>query len=340
MIRIGILGMGGMGWIHATRIAGTANAKLVAIADSDPERLRADQALTINVFGRPEPLDLSDVMRYSSASQLIAEAPVDAIHVCLPTHWHAQFTIEALEHGLHVLCEKPMALTVGDADQMIEGARGSGRVLMIAQCVRFWPEYCFLRDCIADGRYGRLISLNMRRLGQRPEGDAKNWFLDPECSGGMILDLHIHDVDFVHHVLGRPDSIHATDRAYPGSGAPDVIHAEFLYQGGPQVHLHAGWSAVHIPFDAGYDAWFERAFVRLDTKLDPSLRVYDRSGNDAWAPTEYVQGDAYANEISYFVQCIVGGMSPSECSPQSTRDSLALVFREIDSARTGERLED
>ena len=237
--------------------------------------------------------------------------------------------IEALGAGHHVLCEKPMALNVEQADRMIDAANRAGRRLMIAQCIRFWPEYRFLSRCVREGTYGKLLSLNMYRMGGRPIWSWENWFVDPARSGGPLYDLHIHDVDYVNSLLGLPEVVHATARMSEATGTYDVVHALYSYDGGPQVHIHAGWSTVQIPFQAGFDAWFERGFLRFDGKSDPPLQVYDDLEHARARPAEYEKGDAYYNEIAYFVDCVEKNAYPEECPPESARDSLGLVTREI-----------
>ena len=336
MIKVGILGMGMMGWFHAARYAPLPNAKLVAIADITPERLEAKEAVSGNIADDASGAALASLDRYDDASRLIEEAGVDAVDICLPTFLHARYAVEALEAGLHVLCEKPMALSVEDADRMIAAARAADRQLMIAQCIRFWPEYLFLRRAVQEGTYGQLLSLHMTRMGGRPIWSWDNWFLDPSRSGGTILDLHIHDVDFVHYALGKPDRIQATARKTEATGSYDIIHALYQYDEGPQVHIHAGWSMAQIPFNAAFDAWFERGFIRYDGSNDPNLVVFDDPVETKKEPAHYEPGDGYAAEIAYFYRCLQTGVSPVECPPESARGSVALVQAEIAAIESGE----
>jgi len=326
MTKIGIVGMGGMGWFHASRYFQIPGAQVIAIADVRPERLEAREAVQINIENKAGPPDLSAVERFPEGRQLIAEAEVDIVDICLPSYLHAEYTIAALQAGKHVLCEKPMALSVEDADAMISAARQTGRKLMIAQCIRFWPEYLFLKQSIESGTFGRLLSLHMQRIGGRPGGWAwENWFLDPARSGGALLDLHVHDVDFVNYLLGAPDEILASSRKAAPDSVCEVIHAVYRYQGGSQVSIYGGWSEVQIPFQAGYEAWFEKGFVRLDQN---GLTVYDDPASLNQRPAEYTPGDAYFNEIQYFLECVENDREPEECPPESARDSLILLCKE------------
>ena len=334
MLKVGIVGMGVMGWMHANQYGKLAGVELAAIADLIPERLDAENAVTGNISEGEQALDLSRVARFAEGSDLIAQASVDIVDVCLPTDKHADYTVEALRAGHDVLCEKPMALSLADADRMIEAAKSAQQTLMIAQCIRFWPEYRFLRDTVRSGKLGRLLSLSMTRIGGLPTWSAHNWFLDPVRSGGPLHDLHIHDVDFVNYLLGVPDRIQATARKSAATGTYDVVHAQFLYDAGPQVHIYGGWSVAQIPFVSGYDAWFEKGFIRLDGRQDPALMVFDDSGESR--EPEYQKGSGYFNEIAYFTACVAKDVRVSECVPDSARASLALVEREIASIETGQ----
>ena len=336
MLRVGILGMGVMGWFHATQYARLEGVELAAIADVNPARLEAREEVVGNIAREGGHIDLEAVARYTDASALIAEAGVDIVDVCLPTYLHARYAVEALEAGRHVLCEKPMALTLEDADRMIAASERADRRLMIAQCIRFWPEYLFLRQAVREGTYGRLLSLHMYRIGGRPIWSWENWFLDPARSGGMVKDLHIHDVDYAHSLLGVPDRVQAVGRQSEATGSYDVIHALYHYNDGPQVQLHAGWSMAQIPFQAGFDAWFERGFLRYDGKNDPPLALFDDLVHVNGRPAEYEQGNGYYNEIAYFVRCVETGTPPAECPPESARGSLALIEREIAAIESGE----
>ncbi len=322
MIKVGIVGMGGMGWNHVSQYVKLPGVQVMALADAAPERLEARDRVKINQGGEETPVDFPQVARYAGVGELIAEADVDVVDICLPTDLHATCAVQALEAGRHVLCEKPMALTSAEADRMVAAAHAAGRQLMIAHCLRFWPEYRFLRQCIEEQRYGRLLSLNMWRMGGHPSWATRNWFADPARSGGMALDLHIHDVDYVNAVLGRPDRIHATARTSERSQAPDVLHACFEYTGGPQVHLHAGWCAAQIPFDAGFEAWFDRAMLCYDRG---EMTLFDNPDHVMGIPIVVEPGDAYYNEIAYFLRCVETGTPPTECLPESTRASVALV---------------
>ncbi len=327
MLKVGLLGLGMMGSTHAPHYLKHPNAQLVAVADHDRERLAFDESVVGNLQLEEIDVDLSNVARYAEASDLIVEADVDVIDVCLPTYKHARFAIEALEAGRHVLCEKPMALTVAEADAMIAAAEKANRYLVVAQCIRFWPEYKILRRFVHNGTYGALLSLNLYRVGGAP-GWSRDWYFDAARSGGAILDLHIHDVDYANYLLGIPDTVRAVGHKHAQRGY-DIVHACFNYEDGPQVHMHAGWSNAQVPFTMGFEAWFERAFLRFDLHQKPTLQLFDDPGEISMHPIKVEPDNAYYNEIDYFLTCVAHGRLPEQCPPTSARDSVALVHQEI-----------
>jgi len=333
MLKVGIVGMGGMGRHHARRYPQIPNARITAIADIVPERLDADNVVQINLSAGTGVFDFSDVARYSEGLDLIKDADVDVVDICLPTYLHAEYSIAAMEAGHHVICEKPMALRAEDAERMAVASERTGQLLMVAQVVRFWPEFEFLREQIEQQTYGALLSLNMRRVGSRPGWSPDNWFLNPALSGGAILDLHIHDVDYANAVLGKPDRIYATGRMSKAAKAYDVIHACFSYADGPQVHMHAGWSAAQVPFTSGFEAWFDEALIKYD---QGKLRVL--VGPDAEQPEvpDFSGVDGYRNEIAYFLSCVETKSQPARCTPASSRDSMLLISAELASMDSGD----
>jgi predicted dehydrogenase len=148
--------------------------------------------------------------------------------------------------------------------------------------------------------------------------------------------MHIHDVDYVNSLLGLPDRVQATGRITEATGSYDVFHALYNYDGGPQVHIHGAWTMAQIAFTHGYEACFERGFLRFDGSQDPTLLVFDDLKEVKGRPAEFEAGDAYYDELAYFLECIESGEPPLLCPPQSARDSLSLVDQEVASIQSGQ----
>ncbi|HMO15240.1 MAG TPA: Gfo/Idh/MocA family oxidoreductase [Pirellulaceae bacterium] len=211
MLKVGIVGIGFMGWIHWLAYQKNPKVTVVAVSDTDHNKLTGDWTSIQGNFGPPgEHVDLSDIATYSRASDLLNDTSVDIVDICLPPALHADLTIKALQSGKHVFCEKPMALQLTDCDRMLEAARSANKQLMIGHVLPFFPEYQMARDTIASGEFGRLLGGHFKRVIADPiwlQG-----FYDPNRVGGPLIDLHVHDAHFIRMLFGMPKSIKAVGR--------------------------------------------------------------------------------------------------------------------------------
>lgn len=331
MLRMGLIGLGGIGRHHLTRYPSVPDARVVAVADLRAEELRHDEAL-----GALFELPAAQIRWHTDYRDLIERGGLDAVDICLPTYLHREATVAALEGGLHVLCEKPMALTLEDCDAMLAAAERAGRLLMIAHCVRFWPEYRYLVDTFRGGEAGRLLALQFVRQGRRPAGSNAGWMADARRSGGALYDLHIHDVDFLHGMLGVPGRVYARGTREPGdSGGYD--HVLGVWEG-PTPHpvsVAARWVRSSLPFSARYEASFEGAFLRFDSSQRPTLAVYRPDAREPEYP-ELPGPDAYVAELRYFAERVLRGAPAERCPARDSRNSVALVLAELASIERGE----
>src|SRR4051812_13751428 len=154
----------------------------------------------------------------------LSDPEVDAVDVCLPTPLHRSATEAALAAGKHVLLEKPIALTVEDADAIVAAAAATDRVFMVGMVLRFWPEYVELQRRIEARELGRPLAVQASRLS--PPADWNEWMADHAQSGGPAVDLMIHDFDQLNWLLGEPR------RVFARAAAPGHVHALVEYDGG------------------------------------------------------------------------------------------------------------
>lgn len=319
MLRVGIIGLGGMGRGRLRYYAQMPDTRVEAVADARLADLRGDASLA-PLFEIP----MDQVAWYESPADLAQSGRVDVVDICLPTDLHAEVAIAALSAGVSVLCEKPMALTPTACDDMLAAEQSSNATLMIAQCIRFWPAYTYLMDLVRSGDAGRLLSLQMWREGAMPQG-GHGWMGQPERSGGALLDLHIHDVDFIHALLGLPMRIYAQggESIGPVLGC-DYVCTSMDYGRNLLVSATAHWTPMEIPFVARYEARLEGAFLRYDTSDGSDLVVYRTGAQEPERPA--VAGiSAYYNEIRYFLDCVRDGAPPARCPGRESRNSVALV---------------
>ena len=207
---------------------------------------------------------------------------------------------------------------------MIAASRRAGQPLMIAQCIRFWPEYDVLTNLVRNGQAGRLLSLHMTRQGAGP---TTGWFSEAAHSGGAILDLHVHDIDYCQYLLGVPARLYAQGgQGVDARHGYDYVHTSMDYGPGVQVSVVAHWTNVKLPWSARYEARFERAFLVYNSSIKPTLTVYREDGDEV---PQMPEQDAYYREIRYFLDHVTSGAPLNLCPAEESRNAVALVQAEM-----------
>jgi predicted dehydrogenase len=285
------------------------------LADPIPDR-RAGTKLTSETNLDLEdntPIDVSGVRSYDDYSGACVDPELDVVCIATPSDLHAPAAILALEHGKHVFTEKPMALCREDCRRMIDAADANGRTLMVGQCLRFFPEYVAANEIMASGRYGKPLAALMSRCGGRPG----RWFADVARSGGVALDLHIHDIDAALWWWGTPDT--ATQRKV---GAPDGVQSvlsHWEYADGPVVHLEASWDAG-IPFQAEFRIVLEGATLR---SRGGTFEAFTPDGREE---IELSGPGGHAAEMHYFIDCLRNGTPVTRCLPEDSAQAVAYAL--------------
>ena len=217
-LRAGIIGGGFMGEVHSRSIR-AARARVDAVASSSPERGRE----AAEAFGAERSL---------TVDELLVDPDIDVVHVCTPNASHADYAIRALEAGKHVVCEKPIATTVADAERMAEAARASGLVTAVPFVYRFHPMARETRDRIAVSGDGRILTVQGAYLQDWLLGqDDSNWRVSSEAGGASraFADIGSHLVDFIEFVTGtRIVSLRAHTRTVFGERAGASVATEDL----------------------------------------------------------------------------------------------------------------
>jgi predicted dehydrogenase len=328
MIRTGLIGLGFMGQQHFAIHQAMGNVELLAVADKIPARV-AEQADSIGGnIGEAKPLDLSALARYTSLDDLLAHDGLDCIDICTPTYLHADMAVQALEAGKHVICEKPMALTAVDCQRMIDAAAANDKLLFIAQCIRFWPEYELLADWIKGGQLGRIVSAKFTRLSPTPIWCSEGWLLDTALSGGAVTDLHIHDVDFILSVFGMPQALaaQAANRVTTGPNADHIV-TQYFY-GDFVCMAEGGWGMPGtVPFEMGFQVLGEKGLLEFTLAKSPGLTFYPADGDPLHPEVPAETG--YQREFVYFMDCLEKGIQGDRVTPASAKNSVAIVEAEL-----------
>jgi len=246
-----------------------------------------------------------------------------------------------------------MSLSVESCDRMIATAAKAGVPFMIGQVIRFWPEYRIVKEIVASGRYGRVEWVSARRWSPPPTWAWRGWLQDPALSGGAVLDLHIHDQDYIAWLVGAPKFVQARGIPGPKAGVDAVLALGWDHAAGARSAAEGSLTlSPNFPFNMALLVACEKATIRFDSGLNPSLVVYPFEG-EALVPAlppppttarAEAQGNigslgGYFNEIKYFVDCIKTGATPDVVTPEDARDAVKICLAVTKSAATGRTVE-
>jgi predicted dehydrogenase len=331
-IKVGVVGFGFMGKMH-TNIWGThPDVELTAICDPNVDALSKDKLVTEGnlATGSVETIDLDKIAKYSDYDKFLDHERLDVVDICLPTFLHCDHTVRALDSGKHVMCEKPIALTLEEADKMINAAKKSNKSLFIAHCIRFWPEYAWLKQAVDEERYGKVKAAIFKRVSPLPGWGWNNWLLDQKRSGDAALDLHIHDTDFIYYLFGKPKDIYSQGASVLTSGT-DIITTSYIYDDVPVVFAIGSWgSPGTYPFEMAFTVLCDQATIEYSINKTPTLTVYKTDGSTEQPELE--PGDGYTREIEYFADCIKNGRKPTVVTSDDARYALELTLKEKNKA--------
>lgn len=314
MIKIGLIGCGFMGKMHSECYKIIPGVEVTAVAD-----LRRDYAEAI--------AGDSGAAIYSSAKELIENACVDAIDICLPTYLHAEYALMAMEKVKYLIVEKPLALTVEQGKALVEKAKATGCRVQVGQCMRFSKIYSVLKDIVNSGKYGKPVFGNLYRISPKPNWAWQDWLFDLNCSGGAAQDLHVHDVDYMLYLFGKPEktTVHKNIVGEKNSSIITVMqYKDFC------INIEGSWDMPEsYPFSEGYRVRFERGAIEYKNGI---ITEYDENSAkvvELESSVGTVEGGnvsdlgEYFYELSYFTDRI-------KANEEIEQASLELGFNTLD----------
>jgi predicted dehydrogenase len=336
-IKVGIAGLGFMAATHIKAYRQLEGVEIHAVCNPSGRCLDGDLTKVGGNIGANDPvnLDMTRVKGTRNFADLLADPEIDLIDLCTPTLQHPEMFSAALRAGKHVVCEKPLARTADLARGMVNEARAAATFAIPAMCLRFWPEWAWLKEAIDRNTYGRVLSARFRRVAE-PPGWGQKHFANGAQSGGALLDLHIHDVDFVNFLFGRPKRVFA--RGYTKySGAIDHVVAQYEVASGAIVHAEGSWAmSPGFGFSMAYTVNFENATADYDLVRAPdNLLRLSRPGQPA--ETVHCAGpDGYVGELAHILESIRSGRSPTVVTMQDGLTAIEICEAEERSIQTGQ----
>lgn len=316
MLRVGIVGTGFIGTTHAERYREIEGVEVVAAAN----RSSGTEFVSEHAPGAAV---------YEDGERLIEAADVDAVDICTPTPTHRDLVEVAAEQGVPTFCEKPVAGRIGDARAIVDAVERAGIPFMVGHVVRFFPAYARIRDAVDDGAIGTLGVARTRRLSPFPDWGSEDWYADEDASGGVLVDLAIHDVDFLRWLFGDVDRVFARSTA-----AGRHAHTTLRFESGAVGYVEASWNR---PAGSGLRTAVELAgedgLIEYDSaEANPVRATVD---GEPVADLATLERDPFRRELEEFVSCVERGVAPSTVTLSDAVESLRVCLAARRSAERG-----
>lgn len=313
-----IVGAGFMGSTHLDCYLKNPKVRIAGIVDSNFEKAsKLAEKAGCRVF------DSLDEMAKACSS-------VDFVDVCLPSILHRQYAVQAMEQGSHVIVEKPIATTLDDADAMIEASHRCDRRLMVAHVCRFMPQFAKAKELVGNGAIGRPISMEIHRLSDAPMWSWNNWLQNNSQSGGTLLDLSVHDLDFSNWLFGSPVSFKSYISGIgekPGSSSSCAV---LTYDSGVVSTVFSSHLMPKgYPLFSSFIISGTSGCIEWNTGNTPGALRLVQDGEvcvsfDAKELDPVAYSNAYQRELDDFIDCLING-KPFKVNAVDARLALETV---------------
>lgn len=323
-MRAGIIGAGVMGRVHADALSRIEGVRVVAFGSRTIPPATADLARLIGADLLP------------SAEAVIGRPDVDVVVVATPTDTHLEIVRAAAQAGKQIICEKPLARTMEEGEALLDAAGRAGARLAVGQVVRYFPEYALARDMVLRGELGTPGVVRATRGAGFPTVGS-NWYGDLARSGGVALDLMIHDFDWARWTFGPIERLHAHGLAYAGRARKDMAMVVLRFRSGVIGYVEGSWSypggfrtTLEISGSGGLLRHASRQSAPLTFELFPA----EGGGAGVAVPSGGLHEDPYLTQMRDFVQWLRGG-SPPRCAGEDALEALRIGLAALESIRTG-----
>lgn len=326
MLKAGLIGNGFISGTHRNaykQLEEEGLIKLVAICDVREEKLKDNYGQNL----------------YTDLDEMLEKEELDMVSVCVPTYLHKEISIKCMKKGVHVLCEKPMALQYEDCLEMIKTSEETGKRIMVAHCVRFGRVLRIIKDVLDSGELGGLVSAFFQTGDDKPYWGFEDWFKDDKRSGSCMLDLQAHNLDLINWYFGLPEytSVIAKQCAedYKGFG---TVSANMVYANGGFVHSWCDWGIpknkhnqryIRINLENGYiysDRSNTKEFVKVDYRTGEVTDLNHLRPELEGKSTQYC-------EIKYFAECFKNDLPLDFCAPEESAKVIKIMRSQERSAK-------
>lgn len=261
MIRVGLVGVGFMGWIHHLAYQRSNKAKMAAFCSRDAAKRSGDWRSIKGNFGPPgEQISLDGIAVFETYDEMLKSASIDVVDICLPPHLHTESAIKAIEHGKDVFIEKPMALTGDDCRKVLDAAEANGRLVMVAHVLPYMGAFSYATKLVQQGVYGKPIGGYFKRVISNPTWISD--FFEPDRVGGPLVDLHVHDLHWIQLLFGVPSSVDVVGRMR--GQVAEYVHVLHRFAD-PSVCVSSSSGVLDAPgrpFTHGFELHLEHAILQ------------------------------------------------------------------------------
>jgi predicted dehydrogenase len=329
MNNVGIIGAGLVSWSHAESIRNIDNACLKAVADilEEPGRALAKEF---------------ECDYYQDAEEMLKRADIQIVIIAIPTFLHEKYVTLCAQYGKHVLCEKPIEMTVEATKRMLDNVEKSGIIFMIGQVVRFWGGYTEIKKLYESGELGKVYMAYASRCSEIPKWGSK-WMLDPEKGGGAIQELHVHDIDFLRYVFGEIDYVYCLANK-DDTGCWNHAMSSIAFKSGEKAVAEAAYTmSSGYPFTMFFKAAGTKGTVEFYYKAGYNIGERDASSSELrifrnnMEPVimKIEQHDPYEDQFRYFLTCVEEGKQPERIPHHENLDVIQALVALRESADTG-----
>jgi UDP-N-acetylglucosamine 3-dehydrogenase len=324
VINVLVIGAGTMGTVHSNAYMAMENVNLVGIVDIRKEKADA-------VAGGKVPT-------FTSFEEAISEVKdFDVVDVCLPTYLHKGYVLKGAGLGKHVVCEKPLARSLEDARDLIHTCKTQNVKLFVGHVLRFFPEYVQAKSVIDSGKIGKPGVVRTFRGGVFPTA-WNDWYADFKNSGGLVLDMIIHDIDFLRWCFGEVERVYAKSLLGRGFARKDYDLLTIRFKNGVIAHVEGSWA--HEGFSMTFEIAGDKGIIDYNSSKETPLFLRAQSTKEATSggvavPESPMRNNPYFYELEHFMHCIETDETP-RVTPEDAYKAVEISLAALKSIETGQ----